>query len=388
MMLRTTIIPTGNQPVSDRAGIELFPGNRSRRDDSTGIPGFSSVLDGVSPQRSIVSDRPRSAAQRDQTYESDRSASSFRSGPQAPQRHHPTDRHAPSDSQKADSPAAGMERAHAKETSQNDDNQKTDNEETTETQASAVMITMTVCLVVPNAVDTETLSGAGDAEVPSGPVATQPTLSDSGTAAVASIGQAVQPQKDSHTQQALVAAGQEIGEKGQSGEAKPGPAFAGIVPTGDQAGGEQVFADGTPAILPPSTNGYSSNQDESSRALAGSSLPSDAPSSRNLRAGMEDLPGDHADSGLVTEQHPYLEMSQSGRGQDHAMADRDDRAAGGDTEPRETGRAHVHGDSGFGETVTALRAERAGLSEGGATRAGSSLAPGRMGAASVWPAGD
>ncbi len=389
MILRTTIIPTGNQPVSDRAGIEFLPGNRSRRDDSTGLPGFSSVLDRVSAHRSAASNRPRPTTQRDQPFESDRSPSSLRSGSQAPQRRHPMDRHAADDAQKANSAAAGVERAHAKETNPNADHRKTDNEEKTEAQASALMITMTVCLVEPSAVNTQSSSAAGDAEALSGPAGTQPIPSGSGIAPEASIEQAVQPGMDSHTQQAWeAAAGQGTGEKEQSGEAKPGPAFAGIVPMGDQAGGEQVLADGTPVVLPPSANENSSKQDESSRVLAGTSLPSDAPSSRNLRAGMEDLPGDHADSGLITEHRPDLEMSQMGHGQDHAMADRDDRAAGGGTEPGEPGRAHLHGDSGFGETVAALRAEKAGLSEGSTARAASSLATGRMGAASVWPAGD
>jgi flagellar hook-length control protein FliK len=297
------------------------------------------------------------------------------------------DRHAADDAQKENSAAAGAERGHAKETNHNADHQRTDNEEKIEAQASTLMITMTVCLIEPSAVNTQSSSPAGDAEALSGPAGTQPMVSGSSIAPEASIEQAVQLGMDSHTQQAWeAAAGQGMGEKEQSGEGKPGPAFAGIVPMGDQAGGEQVLADGTPVVLPPSANENFSKQDESSRVLTGTSPPSDAPSSRNVRAGMEDLPGDHADSGLMTEHRPYLEMSQTGHGQDHAMADRDDRAAGGGTEPGEPGRAHLHDDSGFGETVVAVRAEK--VSEGSAARAASSLATGRMGAASVWPAGD
>jgi flagellar hook-length control protein FliK len=98
--------------------------------------------------------------------------------------------------------------------------------------------------------------------------------------------------------------------------------------------------------------------------------------------------GDHTASGLSAENHIFSELSQASEGQDHAMGQRDERTAGGKIEPEGAGQTHVHGESGFGETVAALGGDKSALSEGATGKTGSLLATSRMGATPATPQGD
>ncbi len=91
--------------------------------------------------------------------------------------------------------------------------------------------------------------------------------------------------------------------------------------------------------------------------------------------------GDPAASGLGGGNPNFSDLSHASRGQEYAMAERDDQA-GGKMESRGAGQSHAHGESGFGETVTALGGERPALSDGGTGKTGASIGTGRMGAAS------
>lgn len=98
--------------------------------------------------------------------------------------------------------------------------------------------------------------------------------------------------------------------------------------------------------------------------------------------------GDHTASGLSAENRIFSELSQASEGQDHAMGQRDERAAGGKIEPEGADHIHVHGESGFGETVAALGGDKSALSEGATGKTGASLATSRMGATPATPQGD
>jgi hypothetical protein len=290
-----------------------------------------------------------------------------------------------------------MERPQEKETGHAEEKSKAEKDQAPENQVAGMMAAMTACLVEPGAVQDTTEHSVDDVQPLAGQLAAQPAPAIPASLAGMTMQQvASEANTDGH--RPMVESGQGNGNQPQSTGAKTEPLPTGPVPAGEQAGqtnraNAQLAGDASTLASLPSSNGETVNPDQSARSLSQVPsqvpLPGEAPSIRNLRAGAEDRQmGDHSVAGLAGENPISSDLSRASQGQEYAMGEHDDRAAGGKMEPRGAGQSHGHGESGYGETVAALGGEKPALSEGGTGKIGSSLATGRMGATSETSQGD
>ena len=405
-MLPPTIIPTDHL-VSDRTGTESLRANRPRDERPNGKGGFSFVLESMTQPRARSSSHSPSAPRQDrQAHEPHRSGSPHRPSPagashrsrSAGALRSPEPQEASATSPKPEHPGSETEQARAQGMNETDEKAHTahdhmtehdrmteadqlpERDGTAETQMPDVTIALSVCPMEPVVAPVEMqpvqlTAGAMTEEAAHRAPPTAPTT------------------MDPKAQQAPIVAGEGNDGKAASGDGKSGTIVTGLVPGGDRAipatmSDTQAAADVATLTSFPPSDGKAGTPNAPARVSAGSSLPIETQASQNLRGGSEGWQqGDHAVADVMVENRVSSEWVQSGSAQDQATGERGDRPARGSADSSGPGHVQLHGESGFGETVAAMAADKSPSADGGASRTSASSLTGRA-AAPSWATGD
>lgn len=418
-MLQSPMFPIDHRPVSAPTGKDFPRRSRSGSEERRVAGAFSSVFASATQPRTRLSNRQLSSPWEDgEAHEPDRLDQARRAAPSESSRRSrsagSSSSESSSETQQREATAPRRDQVWADTagsrgsvTGRTEDlsevgqdqpaapDQPTEQGDTSWDRPVDVTIALCVCLAAPVTVNAESQTPADGATEPA---VTAESLSTSTQAAVGTVTERPLQQTTHQTMEAMLQRPPVTGTQGKedqalSAEVKPELVDNGLVPT-DPAGSIQATM--LEAQTATETETFASLVATENKPASGNelvrvspaALPSDAPPYRAGEGGTEPWhEGDHPATDLMVDHRASMEWSQSGSTHNHATGERDGRPSGDRSESPGPSHGHAQRESGFGETVAALTADKPAPTDGNASRLSASFLTGRAASAS-WPTGD